>query len=95
MSSARPLSHSESELQPGISNETEQKNKDMQEEGYRALTLVQREHDDNVQDMEALFKKVEQACIDENTANELRIWKSQHALTMRGNRHTASSPRRN
>ena len=53
-----------------------------QAKGFFALKLVQREHDDNVEDMEKLFRKVEDSCITPKAKGELALWKSQHALTM-------------
>ena len=57
-------------------------NKDEQELGFNALTLVQREHDDNVEDMAELFERVQLACSTRASKLEFKKWKSQHALTM-------------
>ena len=65
-----------------ISAKTTQDNKDEQELGFQALTLVQKEHDDNVEDMEKLFTKIEDSCVTKASQAELKLWKSQHALTM-------------
>ena len=59
-----------------------QNNKDEQELGFNALQLVQKEHDDNVEDMQELFTRVERQCATKKSRMEFTKWKSQHALTM-------------
>ena len=57
-------------------------NRLIQEKGYQALEEVQKEHEDNSEDMENLFHKMERTCTTDREKAELNEFKSQHALTM-------------
>jgi len=74
--------HVPAELHSEDEENDDEADKDEQAVCYNALAVVKSEHDDNIVAMEMLFKKMEAKCITTVARDELRDWKSRHALMM-------------